>query len=328
MQPSRRAFLFGRGASRRLSESAPARPADAAPAPAPAPALAPEPHDGGGGWPAFCHRLRQGSVGLLEEEAAVAGVPQARLRPVMPEDVRHALALCAEYGVTPALVGAEATGARLPAGRAVLWVDPVKLVRLDSVSGRGTRWRAEPGVKLGELVAVGVRQFAAMPPDMTLAAWLADARCATWPPGRGDLTGLSTIDVVLADGTTETLGAFGVTAKRPLQAPAAQRLVSALFQLTATPDGQWCRAQPEWPARYRLDALTPEPPIEVNLAPLFAGHGGTLAWVESVLLLALPEPLPPPRAALPSRAVAAQAVDIAVKALCDPGDFFCAYPEE
>ena len=39
---------------------------------------------------------------------------------------------------------------------------------------------------------------------------------------------------------------------------------------------QACRQEPHWAARYRLDALMPQPGRIVNLSHLLLGHGGDL----------------------------------------------------
>ena len=95
-------------------------------------------------------------------------------------------------------------------------------------------------------------------------------------------------DVVLADGVEETLGPFGESDERPLRSATLQRLVPALFQLSTGPDAAACAVGGAWAGRYRLDALRPQAPATVNLAHLLLGHGGTLAWVQEVLLTAVP----------------------------------------
>ena len=62
----------------------------------------------------------------------------------------------------------------------------------------------------------------------------------------------------------------------------------ALFQLSTGPDAAACAVGGAWAGRYRLDALRPQAPATVNLAHLLLGHGGTLAWVQEVLLTAVP----------------------------------------
>ena len=272
MQPSRRAFLLGR------------RPART-------------------GWDALRLRLARLADGPLDDLAP----GRARLAAHGPADVRHARALCAEYGAVLALAGGPAAApgvgadggedAGVPAGGAagagggqtraavasrppVLEVDPA---RLDFLVREGAGWRAGPGCRAQDLAQAGLARFAAAPPGQTLAQWLAGQ--GGWPPGGTAASGLAELDLLLADGTVETLGPFGQADVRPLRSAATQRLVPALFQLADSPDAAACLAAPAWPARYRLDALRPRAPHGVNLAHLLLGHGGTLAWVEGALLL-------------------------------------------
>lgn len=327
MQPKRRAFLFGRSSVRSEPAGRPepvsreTRAAEPAAAQAAQPALPAQ-----AAWPDFCQRLRRVCQGPLDEGPELDGIGYGLLTPLSADDVRQARTLCAEHGVALALAGpAGAEGMRTAPAlrRSVLRVDPARLTRMDSFARRVNRWRAEPGVPLGELVRAGLPQFAQAPPDMTLGAWLADRRHAAWPVGRGDLSGIHSIDVLLSDGSAETLGPFGASDTRPLAAGTLQRLVSALFQLSSTPDGQWARGQPRWPARYRLDALMPTPPADVNLAHLLPGSGGTLAWVENVMLQAAPG-VPDVPGADPAGTdePGAQLLDARMKALFDPLDMY------
>lgn len=300
MQPSRRAFLFGR--------QTPLTP-----------------------WQAFRERLARGVQGRVQG-LGDGSMCRLRLVPAWLDDVRHARALCAEYGVTLLLDGLEEAGAALasavpdpvfvaPAGAdsartdsartdhtsadpafadlapadpaspdvalgsqdgpPVLYVDPSLLNAITPESEAGW-WLAQPGCRLGDLADAGLSQFRDAPVELTLAAWLAHAR--GWAPGMTAAGGLVGIDVLLSDGTTERLGPFGASDLRPLRSATVQRLVPALFQLSTSPDSVTCRNASHWPCRYRLDALLPAEAAEVNLAHLLLGHGGSLAWVESLVL--------------------------------------------
>jgi hypothetical protein len=265
MQSSRRAFLLG-------------RPAPRTP------------------WQVFCQRLRRacgGELQLIHGDASAPSPPsapsapsapstdpQGRWTPVLDEDVRQARALCAEYGVQLALVDTPVS----VAGRPVLWVDPAQLNCLAREPGPSPRWRAGPGVTLGALARAGLAQFAQAPPERMLAAWFADRGAAAGPLGGNELAGVHAADVLLADGVADTLGPFGAQGGQPLRSAALQRLVPKLFGLAASPEARWCREQSEWPAHYRLDALLPDDPEDLNLARLLHGHGGTLAWLESLVL--------------------------------------------
>lgn len=291
MQPSRRAFLFGR----RL----PATP-----------------------WDTFRQRLARAAQGPLQElHPGPAG--RARLAPARPEDVRHARALCAEYGVALLLEGCgDPAGLE---GRPVLQVDPAGLAELAPGPGPGL-WQAGPGCRLLDLANAGLDQFSAAPPDATLAAWLAGPQ--PWLSGATAASGVLGVDMLLSDGTAETLGPFGPGDQRPLRSAAIQRLVPALFQLSATPDAAACRQETAWACRFRLDALLPDPPSEVNLAHLLLGQGGALAWIERVVLAPragapagsvtpVTPVAPPPELAGPARRL-----EVRIKDLFDPLDLY------
>ncbi|MGE8589682.1 MAG: FAD-binding protein [Alcaligenes sp.] len=258
MQPSRRAFLLGR------------RPAQTP-------------------WAAFMQRLKllcQGQVNDLGENGP--GGAQAILTPTRDADVAHARTLCAEYRVVMALEGA--TGPYALSASPRLRIDPSRLAGLARLVGdpaSGTpRWRAQPGVPMAALVQAGLRQFAGFPDAMTLAEWLAAP--APWPAGHCAASGVLTVDVMLADGVEETLGPFGEADVQPLRSATVQSLVPSLFQLASGGDAFATRDGDHWLGRYRLDALKPEAPATVNLAHLLLGHGGTLAWVQSVTLTDAP----------------------------------------
>ncbi|CAM3477609.1 FAD-binding PCMH-type domain-containing protein [Bordetella sputigena] len=333
MQPSRRAFLMGRATPRTP-------------------------------WQVFCQSLRRVCAGELKlihsavgAEATIPGAggpdrattattaaaadaafptaagfhtagsaqaaPQARWTPVDGANVRQARMLCAEHGVQLALAGSAVS----IEGRPVLWVDPAALNGLARESGPVPRWRAGPGVTLGELAAAGLPQFAGADPAITLAAWFADRGAAAWPTGRGDLSGVHEADVLLADGVADTLGPFGADDGRPLRSATLQQLVPVLFRLASGEDARWCGEQPAWPARYRLDALLPAAPATLNLARMLHGHGGTLVWLESLVLEAPPgaSPPPPPDVAGPAAPLPparARALDRRVKDSFDPAGLF------
>lgn len=263
MQPSRRAFLLGR------------RPAQTP-------------------WAAFMQRLKllcQGQVNDLGENGP--GGAQAILTPTRDADVAHARTLCAEYRVVMALEGA--TGPYAPSASPRLRIDPSRLAGLARLggdpAGNPARWRAQPGVPMAALVQAGLRQFAGFPDAMTLAEWLAAP--APWPAGRCAASGVLTVDVMLADGVEETLGPFGEADVQPLRSATVQSLVPSLFQLASGGDAFATRDGDHWLGRYRLDALKPVAPATVNLAHLLLGHGGTLAWVQSVTLTDAPAAMEP-----------------------------------
>ncbi|WP_454691846.1 hypothetical protein [Achromobacter aloeverae] len=268
----------------------------------------------------------------LVEAVSLAGAPAsaARWRPVSVADVRVARGLCEEYGVVMAL--AETRG-QAP-GRPCLWVDPSGLDALQRLEDApplppaasltsASRWRAGPGVTMARLAEAGLAQFAGLPGEMMVAAWLAGRRHMNGTPGLACPPGLVSVDVMLADGALETLGPFGASGGLPLRSATGQALIPALYMLSGRPGAAWCRGQAAWPARYRLDALNPLPPAEANLAGLLAGHEGALAWIESVVLQAAPAAGSGQVQATPYPAEA-RALDAHIKDAFDPAGL---YPE-
>ncbi|WP_144636733.1 hypothetical protein [Bordetella genomosp. 13] len=298
MQPTRRAFLLGR------------RPARTA-------------------WDELRLRLARVAAGALQD----AGPRIACLAARDPADVRQARALCAEYGAVLALAGTalaqriDGDGALPP----VLVVDPAAM---NALTRAGSGWRAQPGCLAGDLARAGLPQFAEAPPMQTLALWLAEQ--GAWPTGATAASGVRELDLLLADGSAESLGPFGQDDVRPLRTATVQRLVPALFQLAGSADAAACLAAPRWPGRYRLDALRPAEPHAVNLAQLLLGHGGALAWVEGAVLApppggvpssdALPSTRPPAGDAdAASRASSARRLDLRIAECFDPAGLYGSY---
>jgi len=251
------------------------------------------------------------------------GVDAARLAPVGADDVLRARALCAQYGVQVALAR---VGTAAPA-RATLWLDPsVALTRLEPLADAPGLWRAEAGVRIADLHAAGLPQFADAAPDMTLAAWLASRASTRCAPGHTADAGVRGLAVMLADGTRTALGPFGEHDVQPLRSPVVQQLVPKLFELVRGDDARICRMQSRWPARVRLDALCPCSG-SVNLAHLLLGQLGTLAWIEAAILAVPPADRADTSPAAPSAVSsagmqAAARLDAAAKSLFDPDDLF------
>lgn len=234
-------------------------------------------------WQAFCQRLQNSVAGTFYEFGMREEIGSARLVPKQASDVHNALSLCAEYGVHLALDGVPHAG-RLD-DQHTLWVDPSReLGNCQQLEPGSPRWFVQPGCLLGELEAVGFSQFADLPCHITVAAWLADRSLCDWDTGATHLSGIVHASVLLADGVPVSLGAFGTDNKKPLAGARLQRLIPALFQLSAGADAAVCRRKERWPGRYRLDALSPVAGQDVNLAHLLLGHGGDLGWVEWLVI--------------------------------------------
>jgi len=246
-QPSRRAFLIGR--------RTPATP-----------------------WGQFCARLSRVCTGQVrwDQEAQTS---QAWLAPGREIDVQHAQALCGQLGVQLVMMQSEASP---DPERPILWVDPRAEWAHSELEDPSARlWRVEAGVTLGMLHQKGVGIFAddaeLRESTLTIAQWFAR-------PFTGNLmqSGIVQAEVLLADGTLERLGPFGAEGSAPLKSLSMQRNIPRLFELAQSRDAALCAQRPEWPSRYRLDALMSHAGGAPNLAWLFAGHGGSLGWLQTI----------------------------------------------
>jgi hypothetical protein len=94
--------------------------------------------------------------------------------------------------------------------------------------------------------------------------------------------GILQAEVLLADGTLERLGPFGAKDSAPLKSLSVQRDIPRLFELAQSSDAARCAQCQTWPSRYRLDALMSQAGDSPNLAWLFAGHGGSLVWLQTI----------------------------------------------
>jgi hypothetical protein len=248
-QPSRRAFLTGR--------RTPATP-----------------------WGHFCARLSRTCVGSVTWDKEDQST-QAWLKPARAIDVMHAQVLCLELGVQLILLNSDAEP---DPGRPILWVDSrAEWAQLELVDAEAGLWRADAGVTLWTLHQQGVGLFSdtfdATHAHQTLAQWFAS-------PFDGRLTrsGIVQAEVLLADGTLEMLGPFGASGSRPLRSLSLQKKIPRLFELAQSPQAALCAQCESWPLRYRLDGLMPQSGDSPNLAWLFQGHGGSLAWLQTLWL--------------------------------------------
>lgn len=296
--PSRRAFLHGR----RLSQTP---------------------------WGQFCQRLRRTVSGEFTEFNLAESAASGRLIAQHSSDIHHVRALCKEYGVVLALDGV-ALPTR-PVGQPIVWVRPGSaLARFERLESNGNRWFLQPGCTLGELVTAGFTPFQGLPPQTTVAAWLADRTLCDYAIGQTGRSGLEHLRVVLGDGTAVTLGPFGEHDSKPLDGLRVQQMVSALFRLAAGDKVSSLLNAQFWPARYRLDALMRVNDAPVNLSHLLLGHGGDLGWVDWVVINAdrldplggLDNRFSSDLADLEGWRDTAEALDSSVKSLFDPDTVF------
>jgi len=306
-QPSRRAFLTGR--------RTPATP-----------------------WGQFCARLSRVCVGRVRWDQG-SQLSQAWLEPGRIIDVMHAQVLCSELGVQLILLNAEA---RPDPARPILWVDSRADWAHSELEDPGARlWRVDAGVTLGTLhqkrVGIFAEDASLRGSDLTVAQWFAS-------PFAGNLmqSGIVQAEVLLADGTLELLGPFGAQGSTPLRSLSLQKMIPKLFELAQSNEAALCAHCASWPLRYRLDALMPQSGDSLNLAWLFQGHGGSLAWLQTIWLrmpdsastmsvISAPVPSTQGSAEQASRADVSQvavSLDRAVKQTLDPTGVFGQVPAD
>ncbi|GAA4329209.1 hypothetical protein GCM10023144_15730 [Pigmentiphaga soli] len=280
-------------------------------------------------WRQFCHRLSRVTGGRVEDDTASADGPgRGRLAVRREQDVYHARALCAEFGVLPVPSGADETA--LPPDRHWLRLDTSAFDAIEAVDAARGVLTVQAGCRAGairERLAGLPWQWDEGGDDEPVDAWL--ARAGDWLPGRCADSGLLAADVLLASGQFERLGPFGADSTESLRSAAGGRLVASLFQLAGERDAVAMLAQPAWPARYRLDGLVPyaapgaAAPVP-NPGHVLLGSGGTLAWVARVQLQARPAGAPPAQRGAPRpvrdslRETPADRQDAMVKSLFDP----------
>lgn len=267
-------------------------------------------------WGQFCLRLRRTVSGTLQELETIHGQQQACLYMRRASDIRHAMALCNEYGIALALNN---TTLCVPPVKPVLWVEPGNdSSGCNRLEPGGTRWFVQPGCTMASLVEAGLTAFNKLPHDLTIAAWVADRKYSGYATGCTHNSGIEHAKLLLGDGTSLALGPFGTQNTKPLEGWRAQALVSSLFRLTTTPEAQSYFANNLWQAKYRLDALLDTSGKGINLAQLLLGHGGSLGWLEWVVIDT--NNLKPEQVLANACSIDTNILDEQIKSLFDPGN--------
>ncbi|VCU70601.1 hypothetical protein PIGHUM_02677 [Pigmentiphaga humi] len=285
-------------------------------------------------WTAFCQRLARQAKGAVSDETAAPGTPgRARLAAAREEDVYHARALCAEFGVL--LVPSATPEQALPADRQWLLLDETAMDAIESFDERHGIAVVQAGCTMASLrarLAGSAWQWHEGADAEPIGRWL--QRTHGWLPGRCADSGLDAAQVMLAGGAFEQLGPFGADSTQPLRSAAGSRLVPELFQLSADPAVAGLMAQPAWSGGYRIDAMVPHAPAPErdavpNPAHLLLGSAGALAWPVRLRLrlraAGTPVPLRDARereGAGSGRETPADRLDAYIKAAFDPGGVF------
>ena len=237
-----------------------------------------------GPWPAFCRRVQRALETALANEQETDGYYSARIVLQDLGDLPSLRQLCQEYDVAMVLDGTATADTIIGRSCLIVGMGP----RLAGTEALGEHaCLALPATRVAHLQEQGYGQFADVPPELTLAQWLAMRQWHDCRPGCTASSGLERVHALFADGQTAVLGGFGVNDESPLRLPALQRLIPALFEQLSEPDIARCMTMPRWPLAYRLDALKPRLG-DINLAQLFLGHGGTLVWCQELVIRRMP----------------------------------------
>ncbi len=245
--------------------------------------------------------------------------PAVVVTPANEADVLATLELAAEFGVSvvPRGSGCSIGGEALPqrAGTSLVIDASRHLDAIVDFDPRTRRVVVQPGITLATLNAFLAPHRLWLPfegpgeAQASLGGLVGCDAIGARTIGSGRMARrLEWIDALLADGTRQRLGRFGVDGGTPLSGARAAALVSGLFERFARDrDALDARRSTARAAvgGYRLDALDPagraasDRPTDasggrsadgVNLARLLAGSRGTLCWFERLCIELSPLP--------------------------------------
>lgn len=237
-------------------------------------------------WDAFCHRIQRTVRGRFQEVSlSHYSVHAAEIIIERIEDIQHIYACCREYGVVMAL--AELTTVEQMHSRHVLLVR--FSAKLDVIEPLGEQaCLVQPSVRVGELLQRGYQQFSRVPQDWTVAKWFASQHYHDCRPLHSFLSGVERINVLFADGSQAVLGGFGVKDRSALSVPILNRCIPNLFELLREEIVEQQLMSTVWHYAYRIDALKKHF-VDINLARVFQGQQGKLAWVQQWVIRQIPE---------------------------------------
>ncbi len=265
----------------------------------------------------LAHRLRRAVQGEVLFDAASRGrystdasiyqvEPIGVLVPRDEDDLRAALDVCRELNVPILPRGGGSSQCGQTVGRALVidcskYLDHVIAFDRDALTVE-----VQPGITLDALNAWLKPQGLWFPVDVstsaqaTLGGMAGNNACGSRSIAYGNMVhNVAGIDALLADGTDEFFGPFGVNAGRALRSARASKLVSKLFEIGARERDEIERMWPTVLRRvggYNLDVFhcRSERPYtadgSVNLAHLLVGSEGTLALFRRLHLQLTPLP--------------------------------------
>ena len=272
--------------------------------PAPDAPPVPDARDFAAAW----KRMRDAIGGALLTDDAARGryatdasiyqiVPLAVLVPKNDDDVRVAMAICAESGIPILSRGAGSSQCGQTVGRALVVDDSHSLNAIVAFDADARTVTVEPGVVLDQLNARLRRHALWYPVDVstsaqaTLGGMAGNNSCGSRSLYYGNMVhNVVAIDARLSDGTEAW---FGPEAAMPAATPRVQQLAGALRELGRAERDEIERRFPKVMRRvggYNLDVFHPQSARpytasgDVNFAHLLVGSEGTLAWLRTLTL--------------------------------------------
>ena len=226
--------------------------------------------------------------------------------PADEEDLAAVIDLAADMEVPLLSRGAGTSQCGQTVGEALVVDFSRHLNRVIAVDSATRRVEVQPGIVLDHLNAQLKRHGLWFPVDVstsaqaTLGGMAGNNSCGSRSIAYGNMVhNVLGIDAILADGTREHFGAFGVRDSQPLSSGRSSALVSRLFEIGARERDEIERVWPKVMRRvggYNLDVFHPqsERPYtrdgSVNLAHLLVGSEGTLATFRRLHLALAPLP--------------------------------------
>jgi len=226
--------------------------------------------------------------------------------PADEADVVATIALAREMGVPLLPRGAGSSQCGQTVGEALVVDHSRRLNRIVHFDEQARTVEVQPGVVLDSLNAFLKPHGLWFPVDVstsaqaTIGGMTGNNSCGSRSIAYGNMVhNVLAIDALLADGTAERFGPFGVDAQRPMTSARSAELVSRLFAIGRRERDEIERMWPTVLRRvggYNLDVFHPQSPRpytadgSVNLAHLLVGSEGTLAWFRRIVLALAPLP--------------------------------------
>jgi len=226
--------------------------------------------------------------------------------PADETDIVAAMEIAREEGVPLLPRGAGSSQCGQTVGEALVIDHSRNLREVVNFDPQARTVEVQPGVVLDSLNAFLKPHGLWFPVDVstsaqaTIGGMTGNNSCGSRSIAYGNMVhNVVAIEALLADGTAERFGPFGVDAQRPMASARSAELVSRLFAIGRREREEIERMWPRVLRRvggYNLDVFHPQSPRpytsdgSVNLAHLLVGSEGTLAWFRRIVLALAPLP--------------------------------------